>query len=457
MSRFESGKAKPWTVLGLPLGGLLAFAALSGSIWDDSLLGPTALETAALDPHAGAHALAEVAPAPEPAPPAAPRPDREGVLRRGETLGAILAGLGLEREEAHAAALASARHIDLRQLRPGARYAAWHAPDGGLGRLELELEGKGALELERAGGAWTSRWRACEREVRVLSVRGTLEGALESSIDRAGADGELAYKLAEVLQWDLDFSREQRRGDAFQAVYEEVWLDGRRFGLGNVLAARYEQGTRRLEAYRYGDGYYDAEGRPLEKMFLRSPMPYSRVTSRFSNRRFHPVLGVFRPHYGVDYGAPTGTPVRATASGTIAFAGWDGGGGKTVKVRHPNEYLTGYLHLSRFAEGIRAGARVAQGEVIGYVGSTGLATGPHLDYRIQHRGQWIDPQSIRSVPAEPLSRRELADFRAAREAMRASLETGAPFRAPAPAEAPVQVASAPASPAGSASSGAARR
>ncbi len=456
MSRFESGKAKPWTVLGLPLGGLLAFAALSGSIWDDSLLGPTALETAALDPHAGAHVLAEAAPAPA-APVTGERPDREGVMRRGDTLGGILAELGLAREEAHAAALASARHIDLRQLRPGARYAAWRAPDGGLGRLELALEGKGALALEREAGAWTSHWRACEREVRVRSVRGTLEGAFENSIDRAGADGELAYKLAEVLQWDLDFSRDLRRGDGFEALYEEVWLDGQRFGLGDVLAVRYDQGSRQLEAYRYGDGYYDAEGRPLEKLFLRSPMPYSRVTSRFSNRRFHPVLGVFRPHHGVDYGAPTGTPVRATASGTVIFAGWDGGGGKTVKVRHPNEYLTGYLHLSRFADGIRAGARVAQGEVIGFVGSTGLATGPHLDYRIQHRGRWIDPQSIASVPAEPLSRLEIADFRGAREAMRASLETGAPYRAPGPADAPVQVASAPTLPAGSARSGAARR
>ena len=455
MSWLEGGKAKPWTSLGLPLGGLLAFAVLSGSIWDDSLLAPTALEEAALDPHAAAPALA-AATAPVPTPPT-PRPDREGALERGQTLGAVLTGLGLETEQAHAAALASARFLDLRQLRPGARYAAFFADGGELARFDLAVEGKGTLSLDRAAGTWESRWRACEREVRVRSVRGTLEGGLESSIVRAGADGELAYALGDVLQWDLDFNRDLRHGDRFQVLYEEVWLDGQRSGLGDVLAVRYEQATRRLEVFRYGEGYYDAGGRPLEKMFLRSPMPYSRVTSRFSQRRFHPVLGVFRPHHGVDYGAPVGTPVRATASGTVAFAGWDGGGGRTIKLRHPNDYLTGYLHLSRFAEGVRAGARVRQGEVIGYVGSTGLATGPHLDYRVQHRGQWIDPQSMRSVPAEPLSRLQLADFHGTREAMRASLESGELYRAPAAAPAPLRVASAPAAPAAGASTGAARR
>ncbi len=172
-------------------------------------------------------------------------------------------------------------------------------------------------------------------------------------------------------------------------------------GLGRVLALRYLQPRRTLEVFHYGDGdaYYDADGRPLEKMFLRAPLPYSRVTSPFSARRFHPVLKIARPHYGVDYGAPVGTPVRVTANGTVVSAGWDGGGGKTVKVRHANGFLTAYLHLSRFASGISAGARVSQGEVIAYVGATGLATGPHLDYRVQQNGRWIDPLSLKSVPA----------------------------------------------------------
>jgi murein DD-endopeptidase MepM/ murein hydrolase activator NlpD len=205
-------------------------------------------------------------------------------------------------------------------------------------------------------------------------------------------------------------------------LYQEVWVDGAYDGPGTILALSYQNGGRRLEAYRYADrGYYDGEGRPLQKMFLRSPLPYSRITSRFSNRRFHPILKVYRPHHGIDYGAPVGTAVRVTAGGVVAFAGWDGGGGKTVKVRHPNGYLTAYLHLSRYAAGIHAGARVRQGDVIGHVGATGLATAAHLDYRVQRQGRWIDPLALVQVPAPDIPVAELADFRSLRDVLRSSL------------------------------------
>ena len=222
----------------------------------------------------------------------------------------------------------------------------------------------------------------------------------------------LAILMSEVLQWDLDFTRDLRLGDRFRVAFETVYLDGSYESLGGISGLIYDNDGRRLEAYRFGDdgGYYDPEGRPLRKMFLRSPMRYSRVTSRFSHRRFHPVLKSYRPHYGVDYGAPVGTPVRSTAGGRVAFAGWDRGGGNTVKVRHPNGYLTAYLHLSRFAKGITPGRRVGQGEVIGYVGSTGLASGPHLDYRVQRSGRWIDPLSLKSEPAEPVPEEQLPAF-----------------------------------------------
>jgi murein DD-endopeptidase MepM/ murein hydrolase activator NlpD len=181
-------------------------------------------------------------------------------------------------------------------------------------------------------------------------------------------------------------------------------------------------------------------------MFLRSPLRYSRITSRFSGRRFHPVLKRYRPHYGVDYGAPVGTPVRVTAGGVVVSAGWNGGGGKTVKVRHPNGFETSYLHLSGFASAIRSGRRVSQGEVVGFVGSTGLATGPHLDYRVQRNGSWIDPQSLKSVPADPVSRDDMPEFVAERERLRRSLWEDAPYEAPGegPAEEFTLAASAPA-------------
>ncbi len=166
----------------------------------------------------------------------------------------------------------------------------------------------------------------------------------------------------------------------------------------------------------------------MRKLFLRSPLRYSRVTSRFSHRRFHPVLKRYRPHYGVDYGAPRGTPVRVTASGTVTFAGWDRGGGKTVKVGHPGSYLTAYLHLSGFAKGVTKGRRVEQGKVIGYVGSTGLATGTHLDYRVQHRGHWINPLSLKSVPAKPIPEEQFREFMAWRDTLRNSLTSGSQIK-----------------------------
>ncbi len=220
-------------------------------------------------------------------------------------------------------------------------------------------------------------------------------------------------------------------------MFEEVYLDGRFESIGAILALHYVTGGRRLEAYRFGDpaGYYDAAGR-LRKLFLRSPLRYSRVTSRFSHRRFHPILKRYRPHYGVDYGAPTGTPVRATGSGTVTSAAWDSGGGRMVKVRHPNGYQTAYLHLSRFAAGVRPGRRVAQGEVIGYVGATGLATAPHLDYRVQLNGRWINPLAMKMEPAAPLRDDQRKAFDARRHQLELALAGGELVPLLEPAETP---------------------
>lgn len=436
----------PW--LSLPLGGLLALVFALDAPWEQARLAPTALESAALDPLAQL-AAAPVAPSDE----LTARPSRQGSLQRGETLGAVFARLDLTPAEAHAAAEAARDHLDLRQLRPGARWSAFDGDGGALARFDLALDGRGELRLERGADAvWSASFREYRRETRRRAISGVLDGALEESIERTGADASLAYAMAEVLQWDLDFTRDLQPGDRFRILFEEIWLEDRFHEIGDVVALEYaHDGGASFDAFRFGeeDAYYDGDGRPLQKLFLRSPLPYSRVTSRFTHRRFHPILKVFRPHYGVDYGAPTGTAVRATASGTVTFAGWDGGGGKTVKVRHPNAYLTCYLHLSRFASGLRAGDRVRQGDVIGYVGSTGLATAPHLDYRVQQSGRWIDPLSLASAPAEPLTAARLEQFRTAQIALRAGLESGdaastvaaAPAaRASSAAETPVETA-----------------
>jgi murein DD-endopeptidase MepM/ murein hydrolase activator NlpD len=349
-------------------------------------------------------------------------PDRVHTLRSGDTLGAALRDLGLPPAQAERAAEAASRYVNPRQLRPGLRIAAYL--DGTVpAKFALALSGQGELSVERGGEEWLPSWRPYRRESRTRTLHGVLEGSLEESVTAAGADPALAYAMADVLQWDLDFNRDLKRGDRFDVRFEEVYVEGRYFDLERILALSYGQSGHRLEVFQYGSAgtYYDAEGRPAEKMFLRAPLPYSRVTSKFSKHRFHPVLKVVRPHYGVDYGAPVGTPVRVTAAGTVISAGWEGGGGKTIKVRHPNGYVTGYLHLSGYAKGIRAGVRVRQGDLIGYVGKTGLASGPHLDYRVQRDGSWIDPQSLKSVPSPPLDAAQLSDFRVVRDALRAEL------------------------------------
>ncbi|MEZ5331750.1 MAG: peptidoglycan DD-metalloendopeptidase family protein [Thermoanaerobaculia bacterium] len=360
-------------------------------------------------------------------------PALEYHFRPGETVSDVLAALDFPPQEASEVLGVLAELADLRRLRPRDGYAALYGPDDSPTGFRLLLDGKGRAAVYREADRWSGRWEPFTRRVEVAAVSATLDGSLETSLRNAGAEGVLAYLMADVLQWDLDFNRDLRTGDRFWVLYERVYLDGSFHALGNVVALAYENLGRRLEAYRFEDGeeagYYDADGRPLQKLFLRSPLKFSRVTSRFSNRRFHPILKTYRPHYGVDYGAPTGTPVRVTANGVVLSAGWDRGGGKVVKVRHPNGYLTAYLHLSRFADGIRSGARVRQGDVIAYVGSTGLATASHLDYRVQHDGHWIDPLSIKSVPAEPIPQDRLASYLERRDLMRASLFDGAPWPA----------------------------
>jgi len=352
----------------------------------------------------------------------------EGSFRRGDTIGGLLGSLGLEPGEVHVATRALAENLDFNRVRAGEPYAAFYAGGGErLTGLEIPLRGEGRVVLARRDDGWRSDWRPFERRLVPGFVRGTIEGSLIGAVLDAGAPVLLAYRMADVLAWDVDFSRDLRTGDRFEVIYDELELDGRPQGLGEIWGLSFDNGGRRLEAYRYDGEYYDEQGRPLQKMFLRSPLRYSFVTSRFSHSRLHPVLKTHRPHWGVDYRAKVGTPVRVTANGVVTFAAWGKGSGKMVKVRHPNGYLTAYLHLSRFAAGIRPGARVRQGDVVAYSGSTGLSTAPHLDYRVQQNGRWIDPLSLDNVPADPIPEERLAEFEVWRDRYRAALADGRPL------------------------------
>ncbi|HBL30681.1 MAG TPA: hypothetical protein DD490_27920 [Acidobacteria bacterium] len=350
----------------------------------------------------------------------------EDKLLRGETVTEVFGKLGLHGAEAQSATNALAGAIDLRTLKAGSVWTAALNADASLAAFTLTLAGDGRVEMNRQGDGWAAAWKPFTRSVVVRALRGRLDGALETSIRQAGGPASLAWRMADVLQWDIDFNRDLQKGDGFEVLYQEILLEGKPHDVGQILAVSYDNAGRRLEAYRFGesDSFYDGDGRPLRKMFLRSPLRYSRVTSRFSNRRFHPVLKIYRPHYGVDYGTPTGTPVQVTANGVVVSTGWDRGGGNVVKVRHAGGFVTAYLHLSRFAKGIRPGARVRQGDTIAFSGATGLASGPHLDYRVQHNGRWIDPLSLKGVRDEPIATTALASFRSWRDTLRVSLARG---------------------------------
>lgn len=264
-----------------------------------------------------------------------------------------------------------------------------------------------------------------EKQRALVSVRGEISSSAPSLIAAVNAAGEnimLALELARIFEGDIDFSNDLQPGDAFEIVFEKVVREGEFGGYGPIVAAQFTNGGKTFEAFRYevpGEkvDYFDRDGRSLRRFFLKSPLKFEpRVTSKFSFRRVHPVLKTVRAHRGVDYGAPTGAPVLSVSSGTIVRAGWTGGGGNSVFIRHNNGYETRYLHLSAIAPGVRVGSHVGQGELIGKVGSTGLATGPHLHYELLLKGTHVNPleEHRKLPPGQPIPKASLAAFIAER-------------------------------------------
>ncbi len=305
--------------------------------------------------------------------------------------------------------------LDPRRLLPGTRFEGVCSARGELENLKVTLDRRTELVLAKDGDQVSIARLELPVSSDVQRLFGGVSSSLFGAVEAAGGHPELAVRLAEVFQWDMDFIRDVRSGDEFVAVVDHQTVEGSFFGYGTMYAARYVNDGKTMEAVAYPDangrlGYYDLDGTPLRKQFLRSPLKFSRITSRFSMSRFHPVLKKRMPHYGIDYGAPVGTPVHVTADGRVTFTGSNGGAGRMVRVRHTNGYETNYLHLSRYGPGVKNGARVSQGDVIGYVGSSGWSTGPHLDYRVKLNGSWVNPLAISSPAVEPLEGDRLERF-----------------------------------------------
>jgi murein DD-endopeptidase MepM/ murein hydrolase activator NlpD len=333
---------------------------------------------------------------------------REERIQRGDTVAAILLRLGVDDQEAMNYLLQARGVRSLYKLIPGRTVKAITTNHGRLEQLSyLNADGRQLLVKRNADG-FDATEQTPDLEPRIMQNSGTINYSLFGATDAAGLHENIAIQLADIFSSDVDFNRDLRQGDRFTVVYEANYADGEFVGVGRVIAAEFTNQGRSHRAVYFEDeegrgGYYGPDGKNVRKAFLRSPLAFSRITSRYSNARFHPVLRKWRAHRGIDYGAPTGTPVRATANGSVRFAGRKGGYGNLIALRHANGYGTQYAHLSRFAQGIRNGARVAQGQVIGYVGQTGLANGPHLHYEFLVNGSQRDPIKLALPPGPPIT------------------------------------------------------
>jgi murein DD-endopeptidase MepM/ murein hydrolase activator NlpD len=279
--------------------------------------------------------------------------------------------------------------------------------------FEYEISAAEKLRILKAEEGFQVERAPIEYDVRTERVSGVITSNLYAAVDAAGESPELAVRLAEIFAWDIDFIRDIREGDTFTVLAEKRSRDGQPAGYGRILAAMFINQGQVYKGFLFetAEGqahFYDENGRSMRKAFLKTPLDFARITSGFSRKRFHPVLGVNRPHLGTDYAAPTGTPIKSVGDGVITVLTRNNASGNYITIRHNNSYETSYLHMSRFASGLKRGSRVRQGQVIGYVGQTGWATGPHVCFRMKKNGQHINPVKLKTPPAEgvPQDRRE---------------------------------------------------
>jgi murein DD-endopeptidase MepM/ murein hydrolase activator NlpD len=347
-----------------------------------------------------------------------------GTVPSGRTLGAMLAAFELHDADRQALVSAVQRVFDVRRLRVGQPFKLDRLFDGRVRSFEYEIDGDRRVRVEAQPAAgYAATVEAIAKEITIDAVEGRISRttpSLTQALDEVGERIDLALQMADIFSGELDFSSELQPGDSFRLVVERQTREGTFVGYGAILAAEFVASGRPLRAFRYATtgarpAYYDEQGRSLKRFFLKSPLKFEpRITSRFSTSRRHPILGYNRAHNGVDYSAPTGAPVVSVAPGTVTHAGWTTGGGRTVRVRHNNGYQSEYLHLSSIE--VRAGERVSQGDLVGKVGATGLATAPHLHYGLRRNGAFVNPvvEHRNMPPGEPIPAGELAAYTEAR-------------------------------------------
>ncbi len=382
-------------------------------------LAPNAVETSSVT--SGTIARADVEPS------IAYTPAHRVTVSSGDSLYLIFKRLGLPQRDLALMTGSKPLAKKLAKIAPRQEIEFYVDTESRLTRLVHRLDQIRSLHVSRDGNTFTFEEVVEPPEVSVATATGVIDSSLFEAGQRAGLSDNIIMQMAEIFGWDVDFALDIRAGDRFALVFEEQFKDGKKIDEGPIVAAEFTNRGRRIRAVRYVDptghtDYFSEDGRSMRKAFLRTPVNFTRISSRFSLSRRHPILHKMRAHRGVDYAAPRGTAVKASGDGRVVFAGRKGGYGRTVILQHGSTYTTLYAHLSRFSKGVRPGKRVDQGQTIGYVGSTGLATGPHLHYEFRVRGAHRDPLKVKLPQAAPLAEGYVTDFREQARPLLAKLE-----------------------------------
>jgi murein DD-endopeptidase MepM/ murein hydrolase activator NlpD len=317
--------------------------------------------------------------------------------------------------------------FDVRKIRRGNKYSVFQTPDS-MAQARYFIYENSATDYYVFELFDSLRVYRGEKEIetQLRTGHGEIQSSLWNTMKDNGLDPMLALRLSDIFAWSIDFYAIQK-GDRFRVVYDEMFVDSVSIGIGNIYAVQFDHVGSENYAFRFFQDdrfdYFDEEGQSLRKAFLKSPLEFARISSRFSHSRMHPVLRIRRPHHGVDYAAPAGTPVRTIGDGTVIARAFQArGGGNYVKIKHNSVYVTTYMHLSGFAKGIVQGARVQQGQVIGFVGSTGLATGPHLDFRVHKNGTPVDPLKVEAPSVEPVNENRMTEYVTLKDSLMGELQ-----------------------------------
>ena len=333
-------------------------------------------------------------------------------ITKNQTISTILLKYGVNQQDVNFLLEKSKGIFDFEKIAAGQHYTVFIDRQNILKYFVYEIDKIDYVKIDFCDSILIS-YHSRPIHTDTIISEGVINTSLWHSMNKEGLDVNLAMQLSEIFAWSIDFYGIQV-GDAYSVYYERKFIDTTYIGLGKIIAARFTNNGKDYRAFLYQLGgvpdYFDEEGQSLRRAFLKAPLKFGRVTSKFSNSRMHPILRIRRPHHGVDYAASSGTPVMSIGNGTVTGASYKGGYGRRVEIRHNGNYVSGYAHLSAFAKGIKKGASVQQGQIIGYVGSSGLSSGPHLDFRVYKNGKAIDPLNMESPPALPIGNDKMQDF-----------------------------------------------